>query len=115
MKNLGVKYYSTLQDSTDNSLSWTIGSGKLLPGLEEGMLGMKRGSIRRIEVPSVQVFAARDNNQLPLPSPKNEDGNRRFRNLFKTKADLLFEVSVMKIADATNPADAAVSLSVDPR
>jgi len=95
----GVKYYSTAQDTNDKSLTWTIGSGEFLPGLEEGMMGMKKGSIRRIEVPSVQTFAARDMKQLPLPSIANSDGNRRFKNLFKTKADLLFEVLVVKIVD----------------
>ena len=93
----GVKYFSTLKDAPGNSLTWEIGSGVLLPGLEEGMMGMRRNSIRRIEIPSVQVFAARDSNQLPLPSDTNEDGKRRFKNLFKTKADLLFEVLVNKI------------------
>ena len=63
------------------------------------MIGMKRNSIRRIEVPSVLVFAARNDNQLPFPSKLNDDGNRRFKNLFKTKADLLFEVLVNKIVD----------------
>jgi len=71
----------------------------LLPGLEEGMIGMKRNSLRRIEVPSKQVFRARADGQLPLPSESNSDGNRRFKNLFKTDATLLFEVLINKIID----------------
>jgi hypothetical protein len=98
----GVQYYSTAKDAPQKSLTWQIGSGEFLPGLEEAMIGMKRSSIRRIEVPSVLVFAARDNNQLPLPSKLNDDGNRRFKNLFKTKADLLFEVLITKIVDPPN-------------
>jgi hypothetical protein len=93
----GVKYFSTQQDLPEGSLTWVIGSGQLPTGLEDAMIGMKRGSIRRIELPSVQVFAARDKKQLPLPAESNVDGNRRFKNLFKTKADLLFEVLVDKI------------------
>lgn len=101
----GVKYFTTKDDTPTNSLTWTVGTGELLPGLEEGMMGMKRNAIRRIEVPSVAVFAARDKNQLPLPAANNDDGNRRFRNLFKTKADLLFEVLVVKVTDpASSPA-----------
>merc|ERR1711907_439440 len=96
---MGVKYFSTKIDTPTNSLAWTIGSGEFLPGLEEAMIGMKRNAIRRIEIPSVQVFAARDNKQLPLPSENNQDGQRRFRNLFKTKADLLVEVLVNNIED----------------
>ena len=95
----GVQYFSTKKDTPDNSLTWKIGSGEVLPGLEEAMIGMKRLSIRRIEIPSTQVFVARDKKQLPLPSPLNEEGNRRFNKLFKTKADLLFEVSVTKIVN----------------
>ena len=96
----GVKYYSTQQDAPEKSVTWTIGDGRLPPGLEEAMTGMRRGSVRRIELPSVQVFAARDAGQLPLPAKANADGLRRFSNLFKTKADLLFEVLVDKIAQA---------------
>ena len=50
-------------------------------------------------MPSTLVFSARDNNQLPMPAKTNDDGNRRFKNLFKTKADLLFEVLVDKITE----------------
>lgn len=64
----GVKYFTTAKDTVENSLTWQIGSGKFLPGLEEGMMGMKRNSIRRVEVPSIMVFAARDADQLPLPA-----------------------------------------------
>lgn len=95
----GVRYYSTKEDTPYDALEWTIGSGSLLPGLEEGMIGMKRNSLRRIEIPSKSVFKARAAGQLPLPSEKNEDGNRRYRNLFKTDATLLFEVLVNKIID----------------
>lgn len=93
----GVKYFSTKSDTRDNELRWKIGSGALPPGLEDGMMGMKKNSLRRIELPSVQVFAARDNKQLPLPSNNNPDGQRRFKNLFKTDATLLFEVLVKDV------------------
>lgn len=65
--------------------------------LEEAMLGMKRGSLRRIEIPSVAVFKARNAGQLPVPSARNQDGQRRFVNLFKTDATLLFEILVKSI------------------
>ena len=58
---------------------------------------MRKGAVRRIELPSTVVFAARKNNQLPLPSENNKDGKRRFENLFKTDATLLFEVLVTRI------------------
>ena len=38
----GVQYFSTTNDLQGKDLVWTIGSGTYLPGLEEGMMGMKR-------------------------------------------------------------------------
>ena len=53
----GVKYFSTKDDTDFNELAFTVGSGEILPGLEEGMMGMKKGAIRRVEVPSTMVFS----------------------------------------------------------
>jgi FKBP-type peptidyl-prolyl cis-trans isomerase len=91
----GVKYFSTKDDTEFNELAWTIGDGALLPGLEEGMAGMHKNALRRIEIPATMVFAARKANQLPLPTTK--DGKRRFESLFKTDATLLFEVLVTRV------------------
>ena len=91
----GVAYFNS---KTDGEVSWTIGSGKMFPELEAAIMadgGMRKGAIRRIDVPSVIVFKARNDKSLPLPV--SDDGQRRFKNLFKTRADLLFEVLVKKI------------------
>jgi hypothetical protein len=95
----GVKYYDTKIDTNNNLYTWQVGTGQLPLSLEEGILGMKRNSIRRIELPSTLVFKARKDNQLPLPSEKDIDGNRRYKQLFKTDATLLFEVLVVSIKD----------------
>ena len=63
------------------------------------VVGMKRSAIRRVELPSTLVFKARADKQLPLPSEKNEEGNRYYKRLFKTDATLLVEVLVTKIVD----------------
>ena len=91
----GLKYFSTKDDTDFNELAWTVGDGQFSPALEEGMMGMRKNAIRRIEVPSTMVFSARNAQQLPLPTTK--DGKRRFENLFKTDATLLFEVLVTRI------------------
>mmetsp|Transcript_6727 Transcript_6727/g.10938 ORF Transcript_6727/g.10938 Transcript_6727/m.10938 type:complete len:251 (+) Transcript_6727:110-862(+) len=91
----GLKYFSTKADTEFNELAWTIGDGELPPELEECMMGMHKGGVRRIELPSTVVFAARKNNQLPQPTTK--DGKRIFERLFKTDATLLFEVLVTRI------------------
>ena len=91
----GVKYFSTKEDTEFNELAWTVGSGEILSGLEEGMMGMHKNALRRIEVPSTLVFSGRNQNSLPLPTTK--DGKRIFDRLFKTDATLLFEVLVTRI------------------
>ena len=97
----GVKYFTTKQDTEFNELGWTVGSGELSPALEEAMMGMRRNGLRRIILPSTAVFAARNDNQLPLPTTK--EGKRFFERLFKTDASLLFDVMVTRIK---NPAPA---------
>lgn len=91
----GVKYFSTKEDTDFNEVAWTIGDGQLPPELEECMIGMHKGGLRRIELPSTVVFSARNNNQLPQPTTK--DGKRVYDRLFKTDATLLFEVLVTRI------------------
>jgi len=94
----GVKYFSTKTDTDFNEVAWIIGSGELPPGLEEGMMGMRRSALRRIEIPSTMVFEAKKMNQLPLPIETNKDGKKLFEErLFKTDATLLFEVFVTRI------------------
>ena len=93
----GLKIFSTKDDTDFNELAWTVGSGELPPELEEAMMGMRKGAIRRIELPSTVVFSARKAGTLPMPSEKNKDGKRRFESLFKTDATLLFEVLVTRI------------------
>ena len=44
---------------------------------------------------TVLFFAARNAGQLPLPETK--DGKRRFEQLFKTDATLMFEVLVTRV------------------
>ena len=66
------------------------------------MMGMHRNGLRRIVLPSTQVFAARDGNQLPLPTTK--DGKRVYDRLFKTDATLLFEVLVTRVRNPPAPA-----------
>lgn len=94
----GVTYFTTRGDTNFNELAWTIGEDEVVPTqLEECMMGMKKGGVRRIELPSPVVYAARNEGRLPLPSEKNKDGKRRFENLRKTDATLLFEVLVTRI------------------
>ena len=96
----GLKYFSTKGDTEFNEVAWVVGDEVDNPvpvEFEEAIMGMHKGGVRRIELPSTAVFAARKAGRLPVPSEKNKDGKRRFENLFKTDATLLFEVLVTRI------------------
>ena len=48
----GVKFFST-KERTDEfgegtPLTFTVGAGEALPGLEQGMVGMKKGAVRKV-------------------------------------------------------------------
>jgi len=97
----GVKYFSTKEDNNASELSWTIGSGDFPKGLEEGMLGMKLNAVRRIEVPSRQIFAARNAGQLPEAT--TEEGKRRYASLFQSDdSTLVFEVFLTGVNQGDN-------------
>merc|ERR1719491_2838391 len=97
----GVTYFSTKADNNSNELSWTIGSGDLPKALEEGMLGMKLNAVRSIEVPSQQIFAARNAGQLPEAT--TEEGKRRYASLFQSDdSTLVFEVFLTGVNQGDN-------------
>jgi hypothetical protein len=102
-----VKYYDSQVDAEEKDaegkgvLTWTFGSPEspVPAGLEEAMVGMKRGAIRRVDIPSVLVYRARKDGRLPLPAEKSTEEQRIVSKLFKTKGDSIFEVLVEKIAE----------------
>jgi hypothetical protein len=100
----GVLYYSTLKDAgPSQQLAFTIGNGEVIPALEEAMLaegGMKKGAVRRVEIPSIAVFAARKAGQLPVQ--KDADEIRLTKNLWKMEATMIVEVKVDKIIPPTS-------------
>lgn len=97
----GAKYFSTTEDNDSNEISWTVGSGYFPRGLEEGMMGMKLNAVRRIEVPSQQMFAARNAGQLPEPT--TEEGKRLYASAFQSgDATFVFEVYITGINQGDN-------------
>ena len=83
----GIKFYSTkeIKDEFGDApaLRWTIGQGQALPGLEEGMMGMRKGSLRKIIVPPAMGYAAGPN-LLPQPSAA---GRPSLDSVLKVKSD----------------------------
>lgn len=104
----GVKFYDSKIDSPDKDaegqgvLTWVFGAedSPVPVGLEEAMTGMKRGAIRRVDVPSVQIYRARKDGRLPAPAKKSEEENRIYGKMFKTTGDTIFEVLVERITSS---------------
>ena len=53
--------------SPPKTTKFTLGTGKILSGLEEGLLGMNLNGARRITVPADVVQQGMEQGQLPLP------------------------------------------------
>ena len=76
---LVVKYYGTL--ATDGkkfdenftqptAIQFTLGAGNVIKGWDEGLVGMKVGSTRRVSIPAAQAYGE----QSPSPDiPANSD------------------------------------------
>lgn len=66
-----VHYKGTLHDGSvfDSSegrdpLTFTIGSGQIIPGFEQAVIGMQVGDERTTEIPSDQAYGARDEEMM---------------------------------------------------
>lgn len=98
----GKPFFSTkLADGTPEPLSWTIGDGRAVPGLEEGMIGMRKGDVRRIIVPPARGYAAPRTGTDPfLPVPRSVLDQRALDSIIKNPnrdATVLFDVRVDRI------------------
>ncbi len=85
---LVVNYVGTLKDGTqfdssysrNESFEFTLGEGRVITGWEEGMLGMKIGEKRRLEIPSTYGY-----------------GESGAGELIPASSGLIFEVELLEI------------------
>lgn len=84
-----INYTGTLQDGTvfDTSegkapISFTLGSGEVIPGLEQGIVGMQKGGKRLILIPPSLAYGPNDYGPIP--------GN----------STLIFEIELVSIVSA---------------
>jgi peptidylprolyl isomerase len=73
-----IHYTGTLDDGTvfDSSegrapLEFTIGSGQVIPGFEEGVLGMKVAESKSVNIPPEKAYGVR-NEELVMSVPTSE-------------------------------------------
>jgi len=97
----GVAFYNTKNNNVDGfgptPLTFKMGSGVALPGLEEGIVGMKKGSIRRIIVPSELGYSSFPGLE---PKPTNTIDQKALDSVVmnpRRDATLLFDVKLEKL------------------
>jgi FKBP-type peptidyl-prolyl cis-trans isomerase len=97
----GVIFYNTKNNNPDGfgaiPLSINLGKGEVLPGLESGIIGMKKGGIRRIIIPADLAYSKFPNLE---PKPMNSNDQRALDSVVKNPrrdATILFDVSVERI------------------
>jgi len=97
----GVIFYSTKNNNPDGfgpvPLTITLGRGEVLPGLEAGLVGMKKGGIRRIIIPSELAY-----NKFPdlEPKPMSVTDQRALDSVVKNPrrdATILFDVQLERV------------------
>jgi len=94
----GVVFYNTKNNNPDGfgaiPLSISLGQGQAIPGLEAGLIGMKKGGIRRIIVPQELAY-----NSYPdlEPRPINANDKRALDSVVnnpRRDGAILFDVQI---------------------
>lgn len=94
----GVSFYNTKNNNPDGfgaiPLNIQLGTGQALPGLESGIVGMRKGGIRRIIVPAELAYSKYPDLE---PQPTTLNDQRALDSVVKNPrrdATILFDVSV---------------------
>lgn len=94
----GVIFYSTKNNNPDGfgavPLSLNLGRGETIPGLESGLVGMKKGGIRRLIIPADLAYS-----KFPTlePKPMNSNDQRALDSVVKNPrrdATIMLDVQV---------------------
>eukprot|EP00980_Cylindrotheca_fusiformis_P029468 scaffold23479_cov143-Cylindrotheca_fusiformis.AAC.18 len=97
----GVVFYNTKNNNPDGfgaiPLTFDLGKGQAVPGLESGLIGMKKGGIRRIIVPQELAY-----NKFPdlEPKPMNANDQRALDSIVKNSrrdGSILFDVQLERL------------------
>jgi FKBP-type peptidyl-prolyl cis-trans isomerase len=94
----GVPFYNTKNNNPDGfgavPLTFTLGKGEALPGLEAGILGMKKNGIRRIIIPADLAYSKFPDLE---PKPMSDLDRRALDSVIKNPrrdATILFDVKL---------------------
>eukprot|EP00741_Cyanophora_paradoxa_P019332 tig00000215_g18661.t1 len=94
----GIKLDSTgdhAKDGVADPFTFTYGSGEVVPGLEEGLEGMKAGGVRRIVVPPALGYRSENDE----PRPQDFAARQRLRSVLYTNRDatIVFDVELVRV------------------
>lgn len=94
----GVVFYNTKNNNPDGfgaiPLKINLGTGQAIPGLESGIIGMRKGGIRRIIIPADLAYSKYPDLE---PKPMNANDQRALDSVVKNPrrdATILFDVSM---------------------
>lgn len=100
----GIVFYDSKKNDPDGlgglPVTFTVGDGTALPGLETGILGMKKGGIRRIIVPPELGYARKGGGPILQPIPVNAVDQRALDSVLQNPrrdATLLFDVKLERL------------------
>jgi FK506-binding nuclear protein len=74
---LVVKYYGTLAATgvkfdedftTTAAFAFTLGQGQVIPGWDQGLLGMQSGGLRRLVIPAALAYGSQSQGSIPANS-----------------------------------------------
>lgn len=79
-------------------LSFTVGAGEVVRGLDEGVLGMRSGGRRRVVIPAALGYRTKDDRPVVMGFAEWQ----RFKNIYlnpdrQYKPDLVMDVSVVRV------------------
>lgn len=94
----GVVFYSTKNNNPDGfgaiPLTVNLGKGEVIPGLESGMVGMRKGGIRRLIIPANLAYSKYPDLE---PKPINANDQRALDSVVKNTrrdATIMFDVQI---------------------
>lgn len=81
-----------------NPLTFTVGRGEVVHGLDEGVVGMRVGGKRRVVIPSELGYRTKDDKPVVMGFAEYQ----RFKNIYlnpdrQYKPDLVIDVTVVKV------------------
>ena len=94
----GVVFYTTKNNNPDGfgpvPLTVNLGKGEVIPGLESGIVGMRKGGIRRVIIPADLAYSKYPDLE---PKPTNANDQRALDSVVKNTrrdATIMFDVQV---------------------